>query len=77
MRTPGTAVFLNRGNETAPLAMRADVEHNRVVHENVVIMSIDTMPVPRVPDAERTTIDSLGYSQDGIIQVSAPTSRTL
>lgn len=71
VRTPGTAVFLNRGTKTAPLAMRANVEHNRVLHENVVIMSIDTMPVPRVPDAERTTIDSLGYSQDGIIHVSA------
>jgi len=45
----GTAVFLNRGNETAPLAMRANVEHNRVLHAHVIIMSIDTMPVPRLP----------------------------
>jgi KUP system potassium uptake protein len=28
-RVPGTAVFLNRGKETAPLALRANVEHNQ------------------------------------------------
>ena len=70
-RVPGTAVFLNRGKETAPLAMRANVEHNRVLHEHVVIMSIETQPVPRVPAAERLTIDDLGYSDDGITHVSA------
>ena len=53
LRVPGTAVFLNRGKQTAPLAMRANVEHNRVLHQHVVILSIDTLPVPRVPDAER------------------------
>ena len=69
VRTSGTAVFLNRGTETAPLAMRANVEHNRVLHEHVVIMSIETVPVPRVSDEERTTIDELGYRRDGIIHV--------
>ncbi|OBF37998.1 potassium transporter Kup [Mycobacterium sp. ACS1612] len=71
VRMAGTAVFLNRGNETAPLAMRANVEHNRVLHRHVVIMSIDTVPVPRLPDGERMTIDDLGYKRDGIIHVSA------
>jgi KUP system potassium uptake protein len=69
VRMSGTAVFLNRGKETAPLAMRANVEHNRVLHEHVVIMSIETVPVPRVSDEERTTIDELGYRRDGIIHV--------
>jgi KUP system potassium uptake protein len=71
VRVSGTAVFLNRGKETAPLAMRANVEHNRVLHEHVIIMSIDTVPVPRLSDEERTTIDELGYRKDGIIYVSA------
>ena len=31
VRIPGTAVFLNRGKDTAPLAMRANVEHNHVL----------------------------------------------
>jgi KUP system potassium uptake protein len=71
LRIPGTAVFLNRGTETTPLAMRANVEHNRVLHEHVVIMAIDTLPVPRVPDSERTAVDALGYAEDGIIHLTA------
>ncbi|WP_255637989.1 potassium transporter Kup [Amycolatopsis sp. DSM 110486] len=68
---PGTAVFLNRGNDSAPLAMRANVEHNHVRHEHVVIMSLETEPVPRIPDAERISVDDLGYADDGITHVTA------
>lgn len=71
LRAPGTAVFLNRGKETAPLAMRANVEHNHVRHEHVVILSIGTEPVPRVPADQRIVIDDLGYADDGIIHVTA------
>ncbi|MEV5785919.1 potassium transporter Kup [Streptomyces sp. NPDC048448] len=71
LRAPGTAVFLNRGKETAPLAMRANVEHNHVRHEHVVILSIRTEPVPRVPADQRIAIDDLGYADDGIIHVTA------
>ena len=70
-RVPGTAVFLNRGKETAPLAMRANVEHNHVRHEHVVIMSIETEPVPRVPASQRLVVDDLGYADDGITHVTA------
>ena len=70
VRVPGTAVFLNRGKETAPLAMRANVEHNHVRHDHVLIMSIETEPVPRVPADQRITVDDLGYADDGIIHVT-------
>ncbi|WP_405060580.1 potassium transporter Kup [Kribbella sp. NBC_01505] len=70
-RVDGTAVFLNRGNTTVPLAMRANVEHNHVLHKNVVILSIETLTVPHVPDDERVVVDSLGYTDDGIIHVTA------
>jgi len=70
-RIAGTAIFLNRGSQTAPLAMRANVDHNHVLHEHVIILSIDTPPVPRVPDSERITVDDLGNANDGIIFVSA------
>ncbi|MEU9954717.1 potassium transporter Kup [Streptomyces sp. NPDC050982] len=71
IRAPGTAVFLNRDKETAPLAMRANVEHNHVRHEQVVILSIGTEPVPRVPADRRIVVDDLGYADDGIIHVTA------
>jgi KUP system potassium uptake protein len=70
-RVAGTAVFLNRTNETAPLAMRACVEHLHALHEHVVILSIETLPVPHVPVAERISIDDLGYTDDGITHAGA------
>ena len=70
-RVPGTAVFLNRAKTTAPLAMRASVEHLHALHEHVVILSIETLLVPHVSVAERLVIDMLGYSDDGIAHVSA------
>jgi KUP system potassium uptake protein len=72
VRVPGTAIFLNRGKDTAPLALRANVEHNHVLHERVVILSIETVPVPHVPDDQRIIdIDDLGYAEDQIIHVTA------
>jgi KUP system potassium uptake protein len=71
VRVRGTAVFLNRGKETAPLALRANVERNRVLHEHVVIVSVETKPVPRIPLEQRLVVDRLGYDDDGITHVSA------
>jgi KUP system potassium uptake protein len=70
-RVPGTAIFLNRGKATAPLALRANVDFNEILHENVIILSIETMPVPHVPAAERLQIDELGHADDRIIHVNA------
>ncbi|MBB3748728.1 KUP system potassium uptake protein [Mycolicibacterium sp. BK634] len=70
-RVPGTAVFLNRESETAPLSMRANVDYNHVLHERVIILSIVVPPLPRVPDEERITVDDLGDPDDGIYYVAA------
>lgn len=70
-RIPGTAVYLNRGAETTPLSLKANVDHTPVLHEHVVIVAIDTPPVPRVSDTERVTVDHLGRDDDGIIFVRA------
>ncbi|MGB9223056.1 potassium transporter Kup, partial [Mycobacterium sp.] len=71
LRVPGTAVFFSRGSKTAPLALRANVEHNNVLHEHVVIVTIDTLPIPRASDSERVEVDPLGHTGDGIIHVTA------
>jgi KUP system potassium uptake protein len=70
-RVPGTAVFLNANPETTPLALRANVEHNHVLHERVIIVSLETARVPHIPDADRLTADNLGYPADGIVGLSA------
>jgi KUP system potassium uptake protein len=70
-RSPGTAVFLHANPETTPLALRANVEHNYVVHQSVVIVSLKTLNIPRVSVAERLVVDDVGYRDDGIILVEA------
>jgi KUP system potassium uptake protein len=65
-RPPRTGVFLNPSIDTTPLALRANLEHNRAIHENVVIVSVQTLRVPHVPAEERVSIDDLGYRDDGI-----------
>jgi KUP system potassium uptake protein len=71
IRTPRTAIYLNRGTETAPLAMRANVEHNNVLAQHAVILTVETEPVPRIPNSERMSHDDLGFRRDGIVHVVA------
>jgi KUP system potassium uptake protein len=71
VRVPGTAVYLNARRETTPLALRAGVEHSGVLHEAVVIISIETTKAPYVPESERLVVDSLGYEDDGISHLTA------
>ena len=71
VRVPGTAVFLNGNPKTTPLALRANVEHNHVLHENVVIISIESERVPHIVRSERIEIDDLGDRDDRITRVTA------
>jgi KUP system potassium uptake protein len=70
-RVPGTAVFPHPTKETVPLALRANVEFNHVLHEHVVIVSVISENVPHVPRSERLSVDSLGYSDDGVVYLAA------
>jgi KUP system potassium uptake protein len=69
-RVPGVAVFPHPSKETVPLALRANKQHNHVLHETVVIVSMGAANVPHVPPGERLTFDDLGYENDGIQHLS-------
>jgi KUP system potassium uptake protein len=71
IRTPGTAVFMNRGKETAPLSMRACVDHLHGLQEHAIILSLENLPTPRIRPADRLEIDDLRYKDDGITFVRA------
>ncbi|TFV55019.1 potassium transporter Kup [Mycobacterium sp. PS03-16] len=71
VRVPGTAVFLNRGLFTAPLALRANVKHNHVLHEQVIVVSVLTDPVPRVADEDRIVLTDLGQTELGVFHATA------
>jgi KUP system potassium uptake protein len=65
-RVPGTAIFLNAQRDTTPLAMRYNVEHNHVLHELNVVVCVESVGVPYVPDDERIEVDDLAIPDDGI-----------
>ena len=69
-RVPGTAVFPHPNNQTVPLALRANVQFNGVVHERVVIVSVVTENVPHVSRNERLDVDSLRHSDDGVVHLN-------
>jgi KUP system potassium uptake protein len=70
-RVPGTAVFPHPNNQTTPLALRANVAHNHVLHEHIVIITGRTANAPHIPWDQRITIDHLGDPHDGIIHIDA------
>ncbi len=65
-----TAIYLNANRDTAPLALRANLEHNEIVHACVVIVSIETLTVPHVQADKRIKVDDLGYADDGLSHIT-------
>jgi hypothetical protein len=75
-QVPGVAVFLHRNLGATPLALRANVEHNHVVHDQVIIVSVQTERVPHIPDSERiVTKPKMLYSATGRSLRATPRQR--
>jgi KUP system potassium uptake protein len=56
---PGTAVYLSIIPELIPGALRHNFDHNRVLHECIVLLTIVTHEIPRVPEEERVEIQPI------------------
>jgi KUP system potassium uptake protein len=50
--------------------MRATVDHLGVLQQHVLVVSVDSVPQPHVPEAERVVVNDLGYRDDGISHVT-------
>jgi KUP system potassium uptake protein len=72
-RVPGTAIFLNPGKDTTPLAMRAEVEHGHTLHETVLIVSVETISIPHIDASSRFVVERLGHGRFKILHVTART----
>ncbi len=59
-RVPGTAVFMTSDPAGVPVVLLHHLKHNKVLHETVVIMSIEGEEIPQVPRDERLTLKTLG-----------------
>ncbi len=60
IRVPGTAVYMFSQVGTTPPALLANLRHNEVLHERVVILSVTTADVPRIHGAQRAEVEDLG-----------------
>jgi KUP system potassium uptake protein len=69
-RVAGTAVFPHPTKDTTPLALRANVRHNGILHEHVIIVSARPATRPVVATDRRLQVDDLGYSDDGIFHLT-------
>jgi len=58
-RNPGTAIFLNSRHLSLPFALLKNYEHNGIVHERVILLTIVFEDIPYVPDKDRLMIERL------------------
>lgn len=65
-RVPGTAIFMNSGNKGTPSALLHNIKHNKVLHERVIVLTVNIADVPYVGDQDRCSIEELG---DGFFRV--------
>jgi KUP system potassium uptake protein len=59
IRVPGTAVFLSSNAEATPLSLLHNLKHNRVLHESVIFLTIQTEDVPHVRAPQRIQLEKL------------------
>ncbi|MEZ5502191.1 MAG: potassium transporter Kup [Halioglobus sp.] len=59
-RVPGTAIFLTSNPEGAPPALMHNLKHNKVMHETVVLLTVNTLDQPSIPPQDRLRINELG-----------------
>ncbi len=60
IRVPGTAVFMYGNADGTPPALVHNLAHNKVLHEKIVFVTIQTDDVPHVRQAERVVVKRLG-----------------
>ncbi|MFH1658655.1 MAG: potassium transporter Kup [Pseudomonadota bacterium] len=58
-RVAGTSVFLNADPKGVPHALLHNLMHNKVLHERVVLLSVQFFDVPYVPDIDRVEVHQL------------------
>src|SRR5690606_22081335 len=60
MRVPGTAIFMASSAEGVPSALLHNIKHNKIIHERVVILTVNIKDVPSIPWDERVEVTDMG-----------------
>lgn len=62
VRVPGTAVFMSMIVDTVPPALLHNLKHNKVLHEQVLFLNVQSADVPYVAFHERYELERMGRS---------------
>ena len=60
-RVAGTSVFLASNAEGIPPALLHNLKHNHILHDRVVVLTVETQNVPHVPPERRREVEDLGH----------------
>jgi KUP system potassium uptake protein len=60
-RVPGTAVFMTADSTGAPMVLLHHLKHNKVLHEEVILLTVQVQDFPEVPDDERIAVKMLSH----------------
>jgi KUP system potassium uptake protein len=61
-RVPGSAVFMTGDVGSVPTALLHNLKHNKVLHERVVLMNVQTEDIPLVPEERRLEFHHLDHN---------------
>jgi KUP system potassium uptake protein len=59
-RVPGTAIFMASAASGVPSALLHNIKHNRILHERVIILTVQIEDVPYVVSSDRIICKDLG-----------------
>ena len=60
-RVPGTAIFMASSSAGVPSALLHNIKHNKVIHERVVILTVNIQDIPTVAADKRCEAKDLGH----------------
>lgn len=67
-RIKGLAVFLTGNHELVPAALMHNMKHNKIVHSEVIFLTVGTEHIPRVPNCDKIEVEKLGV---GLYRINA------
>ena len=59
-RVPGTAVYMTRASGGVPRSLLHNLKHNKVLHDQVLLLTVYTEDVPHTPPENRLEVHDLG-----------------
>jgi KUP system potassium uptake protein len=56
-RVRGTAIFLSADPNATPAALMHNLKHNQVLHDQIIILTVNTLQTPRAKESERVKVE--------------------